>query len=163
MKKIKIYDIDAFLKSNNPEYKPFRYEKAAIFEGQYGFVFAEEEAVHQRVTKISDEVRIPLCKRPSPGHISIMSCGELIVSLDEIVAGAPCDEKTLEEFFHRRNYNPRCQNNYATLMASLRNIGFDLHGYFEDKPSIEEQIREADDRKHGIGEGHRDSVHNVER
>ena len=150
MNKIKVYDMDAFLKSKYPEYKPFRFEKVAIFEGLNGLIFAEEEAVHQRANVPTDQVVIPLCKRPSPGHMNIMASAELKISLDEIISEAPYAEKTIEEFFNRRNYNPRCENNYATLMSSLRNIGFDLHGYFKDKPSIEEQISAAEQEQTNV-------------
>lgn len=143
MMKIKVYNIDEFVKSHYPGYAAFRYEKAAIFEGKNGVVFAEHEAVHKKENLLTDSVVIPLCKRPSAGHIAILATAELTVSLDEIVAGAPFEEMTIEKFFDRRDYNPRCQNNYATLMKSLRDIGFDLHGYFEDKTPIEEQIKGA--------------------
>lgn len=153
MNKIKVYDIDGFVGSNFPEYKAFRYEKAAIFVGESGLVFAEHEAVHQKKNLLTDSVVIPLYKRPSPGHIAIIATAELKVSLDEIVASAPYEEKTIEEFFDRRSYNPRCEQNYATLMKSLRDIGFDLHGCFDIKSSVEEQIKSAEGKKEPLQAG----------
>ena len=155
MKKIKVYDIDAFVRSNYESYAAFRYEKAAIFEGKNGVVFAEHEAVHQRENLITDSVTIPLCHRPPEGHIAIMASTELKVSLDEIIADAPYKEMSIEEFFDRRDYNPRCQSNYATLMKSLRDIQFDLHGYFVDSQSVDEKIQSA--VKSRSSEGARDS------
>ena len=143
MKKIKVYDIDALIGELYPDYKAFRYEKATIFEGPQGIVFAEQEAVHVRENLITDSVKIPLCQRPPEGYISLAPTADLTITLDEIVAGAPHEEMTIEEFFVRRDYNPRCQQNYATLMSSLRSIGFDLHGYFADSPSIDDQIQAA--------------------
>lgn len=150
MKKIKVYDLDAFVAQEHPEYEPFRYEKAAIFEGPRGVVFAEEEAVHQKENLLTDSVVVPLAKRTDEHHIAIMATAEMRVSLDDIVENAPYEEKTMEEFFARRDYNPRCQDNYATLMNSLRDIGFDLHGYFDIKPSIEEQMQEASVKQNQI-------------
>lgn len=145
MKKIKVYDIDAFVAQEHPEYEPFRYKKAAIFEGSHGVVFAEEEAVHQKENALADSVVVPLAKRTDEKHIALIASAEMTVSLDEIVKKAPYEEMSMEEFFTRRNYNWRCQDNYATLMDSLRDIGFDLDGYF-DKPSIVEQINEAKEK-----------------
>lgn len=55
----------------------------------------------------------------------------------------------MEEFFARRNYNPRCQDNYRYLMESLRDIGFDLHGYFavEQTKPLAARIQAAESRK----------------
>lgn len=150
MNKIKVYDINAFIGQYYPEYEAFRYKKAAIFEGPRGVVFAEEEAVHQRENKITDSVVVPLChkREEKDGHITmaIMASAEMTVSLDEIVAKAPYEEKTMEEFFARRDYNSRCQDNYATLMNSLRDIGFELKGYFEEKtPHTEQLIEKLED------------------
>lgn len=148
MNKIKVYDVNAFIEKEYPQYNAFRYEKAAIFEGSRGFVFAEEEAVHQKENLITDSIVIPLCKKPTPGHIAFMASADLTVSFDEIINEAPYQEMDIEDFFKRRNYNPRCQENFATLMKSLRDIGFDLHGYFRDevvetKNGLKQQISEA--------------------
>lgn len=143
MNKIKVFDIDALVAQEYPEYEPFRYKKAAIFEGPRGVVFSEEEAVHQKENALTDAVVVPLAKRTDKNHIAIFATAKMTVSLDEIVAKAPFEEMSMDEFFSRRNYNPRCQDNYETLMKSLRNIGFDLYGFFEDKPSIETQMKEA--------------------
>lgn len=140
MNKIKVYDIDAFIESNYPGYAAFRYKEAAVFEGERGVVFAEEEAVHQRENVLTDSVIVPLCKRPSEGHIAIRATAEMTVSLNEIVSEAPYKVMSMEAFFKRRNYNPRCQDNYAVLMNNLRGIGFDLHGYFEERSSLNEQL-----------------------
>lgn len=140
MKKIKVYDIDAFVAQEYPEYEPFRYKKAAIFEGPRGVVFAEEEAVHQKENALTDSVVVPLAKRTDENHIAIIAIADMTVSLDELVSKAPYEEMSMEEFFARRDYNWRCQDNYALLMDSLRKIGFDLDGYFEKKPSVDEQV-----------------------
>lgn len=142
MKKIRVYDMDALIQKEHPEYEAFRYKKVAIFEGPRGVILAEHEAAHQRENLITDSVVIPLNKVPPKGHIALMASADLRISLDEIVSKAPYFECSIEEFFDRRNYNPRCQSNYSLLMSNLRNIGFDLHGYFEE-PSIEEQIANA--------------------
>lgn len=148
MNKIKIYDLNAFIGQHYSEYEAFRYKKAAIFEGPHGVVFSEEEAVHQRANRITDSVVVPLCQKAEEkdGHITmaIRASAEMTVSLDEIVSKAPYEEKTMEEFFARRDYNPRCQDNYAILMNSLRNIGFDLKGYFTEKLSLDEQMDKAE-------------------
>lgn len=146
MNKFKVYDMDAFIGKYYPDYEAFRYKKAAIFEGKHGVVFAEEEAVHQREQKLTDSVVVPLCHKTKKkdGHITmaIMASGKMTVSLDEIVAKAPYEEMTMDEFFVRRDYNLRCQDNYDILMDTLRDIGFDLRGYFEGKTTVATQLSE---------------------
>lgn len=144
MKKIKVYDIDAFVAQEHPEYEAFRYKKAAIFEGPRGVVFAEEEAVHQKENTLTDSVVVPLAKRTDENHVAIFATADMTVSLDELIEKAPYEEMSMEEFFARRDYNPRCQNNYATLMDSLRKIGFDLNGYFSrDTKEVQEPEQDS--------------------
>ncbi len=139
MKKIKVYDIDAFVRNEvGPQYQALFYDKAAIFEGDRGVVFAESEAVHQRKLVLTDSVEVPCCLRPEKGRLAVFATHTLRVSFDELIEKAPHEEMGIEEFFTKRNYNPRCIENYETLMSSLRNIGFDLHGYFDIGPKIEE-------------------------
>lgn len=150
MVKIKVYDVNEFVKKNYPEYEAFRYEKAAIFEGANGVVFAEREAVHKRENLLTDSVQIPLCKKASEGHIAIMASAELTVSLAELVAGAPCEEMNMEDFFTRRNYNPRCQENYAILLNSLRSIGLDPRSFLDnshEQVSVDAAIDKANELK----------------
>lgn len=144
MEKILVYDIDAFIKNETKQkYEAFRYEKAAIFLGSRGVVFAEHEAVHFRENCMTDSVVLPICPVAEEGHMYIMPTHELTVSLDEIVAKAPHEEMAFEEFFDRKDYNPRCQDNYATMMGSLRKIGFDVKPYLPEPVGIDEQIDKA--------------------
>ena len=148
MEKIKVYDIDAFVAQEYPEYETFRYSKAAIFVGSRGVVFAEEEAVHQKENTISDSVVVPLAKRTDEKHIALFPTADLKVSLDELIEKAPFKEMSMEEFFTRRDYNWRCQENYATLMKSLRDIGYDL-GEKEPvvKPPLDNVIQTANEKR----------------
>lgn len=146
VKKIKVYDLDAFLR-RELNLQSFRYEKAAIFEGPHGVVLAEEEAVHKRVNAISDTVKLGANDIAAPGTLWIAPSYEVTATIEELKT-APYVEMTMEEFFRRRNYNPRCENNYRALMNSLRDIGFDLHGYFPvEHKSLVDQISGAETRR----------------
>ena len=149
VKKIRIYDLDALFKEEGME--PFRYNQVAVFEGKGGVIVAESEANHMLEGKVTDNVIIPANPIRSPGKMWILPQYEATLPIDEIKT-APYKEQTIEEFFNRRSYNPRCEANYESLMDGLRTIGFDLHGYFAtEKPSLVETIQSADERRTGSG------------
>jgi len=120
----------------------FRYQQVAIFEGKTGVVVAEHECVHKRVNQLSDTIEIPANKLPDPGHIWIIANYLCTISVDEILR-APYQEMLFTDFFSRRDYNPRCQDNYQTLLRSLQAIEFDLTGYLPVKQSLSNQIQAA--------------------
>lgn len=144
VKKIKVYDMDALFKE--ADMAPFRYNKVAIFEGPRGVIVAEHEAVHMRENLVTDSIVLPATKIPEPGHFAILPTHEATLQICELME-APYTEMTIEEFFDRRNYNPRCQSNYANLMGHLREIGFDLHGYFPtQQTTLDDKIKSAAQR-----------------
>lgn len=164
VKKIKVYDLDAFLRKEL-ELESFRYEKAAIFEGPYGVVLAEHEAVHKRVNAVTDTVQLEANKIAEPGTMWIAPSYVVSATIDELKT-APYEEMTMEEFFDRRNYNPRCENNYMYLMESLRGIGFDLHGYFptEQVKPLADRIQAAEAQRNHAPQPsapQRDAVHEL--
>ena len=142
---IKIYDLDALL-FQECGLKAFRYQKVAVFEGPRGVVVAEEEAVHKRVNVLSDTVTISANLPAAPGTIPILPTHEVTLSVQEI-KDAPFQEMSMSAFFHRRNYNPRCQDNWRTLLSSLCDIGFDLSGYLPDRKPLVQTITQAEAKK----------------
>lgn len=144
VKKIKVYDMDALFKE--ADMVPFRFNKLAIFEGKRGVIVAEHEAVHMVENLVTDSVILHANKTPEPGHIPLFPTHQATLQITELME-APYTEMTIEEFFDRRNYNPRCQDNYATLMGHLREIGFDLHGYFPtQQTTLDDKINSAAQR-----------------
>ena len=142
LKKIKVYDLNAYFQKEL-EVESFRYEKVAIFEGPNGVVVAEREAVHMRENALSDTIELPVNPIHEPGKMWLVPTMVLRTTIEELL-DAPYKEMTMDEFFARRNYNSRCQSNYRILMNNLRDIGFDLHGYFEpEHPSLNDQIHAA--------------------
>lgn len=141
-KTLKVYDLDAlFRKELNLE--AFRYRKVAVFEGTYGVVVAEEEAVHKRVNVPTDTIRIDANRPSPPGTMAIMPTVYVTLSVNEI-KDAPFTDMTMSEFFSRRDYNPRCSTNWRTLLSSLTDIGFDLTGYLPEKLPLKETIQRAE-------------------
>lgn len=128
MNNLKIYDVNAFL-NKNCQKEAFRYERVAIFVGPSGVVVAEYEAVHMLENVVSDTVRIPCNDPPSDGKIWITPQYTANVKIEDILAEAPCTEMSMSDFFSKREYNIRCEKNWSTLLASLRDIGFDTAGY----------------------------------
>lgn len=144
-KKLRIYDLDAFLRQECNK-QAFRYHKVAIFEGKYGVVVAEEEAVHQKEAGLQSTIEIPANDIARPGHTWIMPSHLVTLEISD-VKEAPYTEMTMEEFFHRRNYNPRCQTNWRVLLSSLDSIGFDFHDYLPSKLDLDKTIQSAEGKR----------------
>ena len=144
-KKLKIYDLNALLK-DECNLEPMRYQKVAVFEGKTGILVAEEEAVYQAVCQLSDSICIGANKPARPGKAWVLPAFEVTLPI-AIVKTAPYTEMTMESFFTRRDYNPRCQENWKTLLSALSDIGFDLDGYLPEKGALHEKIADAKTRK----------------
>lgn len=130
METIKIYDVNALLLEEE-NLEAFQYKKVAIFEGLYGVVVADYEAVHMAENLVTDSVSID-ANTPTDGkHIAILPNRRCFVIIKDILEKAPYEEMIMTEFFTRRNYNSRCRGNWTILINSLKDIGFDLTGYFE--------------------------------
>jgi len=144
LKSIKVYDLDAFVQKEQ-EMEAFRYNQVAVFEGKKGIVVAESEAVHQLAKNLSDTVDIPVNKLPEPGKIWLIANYLCTISIDEIIK-APCQERLFTEFFNRRDYNPRCQSNFRTLLHSLCSIDFDLSDYYLQTEPLSQKLHAASTR-----------------
>jgi len=132
MKKLKIYDVnELLLKENNIE--AFRYKKVAIFESIFGIVVADEEAVHLRENLITDSIAIEANTPAGENHVAIMPDRMCFIVIKGILERASCEEMTIEEFFKNRIYNFRYRRNWSVLMNSLKEIEFDLSGYFKEE------------------------------
>lgn len=128
MKKIKIYDVNALLlKEDNLE--AFRYKKVAIFEGTYGIIVAEKEAVHQVENMITDSISIEANTPADEKHIAIMPNRRCFIIIKNILEKAAFEEMEMSQFFSGSMYNSRCRQNWAKLMESLNEIEFDLKEY----------------------------------
>ena len=130
LKKIKVYDLNAFfLEELNLE--AFHYGKAAVFEGTRGVIVAEHEAVHLWEKNLTDKVEIKATDIPEGNHTYGMPNHVVTLSIEEIMQ-APFEEMTMSDFFDRRGYNPRCEQNFSLLMDHLGEIGFEIGDYFRE-------------------------------
>ena len=125
MSKIKIYDADAFIRKE-AEMACHTFQKVAILEGPHGIVVAEKEAVHDVLNDRDDTFRFDLTKIPSPGHMYLIPSAYVDIPIREILDRAPSVEMEFYDFFSRRNYNPRCENNFRYLCGELRDIGYPI-------------------------------------
>lgn len=144
-KRIKVYDLDAFFHAEC-QMEAFRYKQVVVFEGKKGIVLAEEEAVHKLVNGLDDTVEIPINKLPEPGKVWLIANYMCTISIDEILK-APSYEMHFTDFFKRRDYNPRCQSNFRTLLQSLHRIDFDISDYYQPKEPLTQQLKAAESRK----------------
>ena len=143
LNKIKVYDVDALLHEQY-NMEAFRYHKVAVFEGANGVVVAEEEGVHQMVSSLfTEDVEIPANEPAAPGKMWITAEYLMLMTAKEIQT-APYSEVTMPEFFKRRNYNGRTQDNWKTLRSSLDKIGFDLTGYLPEERPLFQKIQASE-------------------
>lgn len=151
-KKLKIYDLDALLRQECNK-QAFRYQKVAIFEGAHGVVVAEEEAVHKKENSLSSKIEIPANNPARPGRTWLMPSHMVTLSITDIKT-APYTEMTMEQFFNRRSYNPRCSANWRLLLSSLDAIGFDLTDYLPGRKPLDLTIQCAQSQKSSSSEVH---------
>lgn len=128
MKKIQIYDLKAFLMENAGK-DSFRFHKVAIFEGEDGVLVAEAESVYLIENIVTDTIRIPCNAPPSPGKCWIDAKYTADIVIKDLLESAPTEEMTMTEFFSKRTYGIRCQNNWSKMLKGLREVGFDISEY----------------------------------
>lgn len=125
MSKIKIYDADAFIRKE-ANMACHTFGQVAVFQGPKGVIVAEEEAVHDMFQSIEDAFSFHLTKIPSPGKRMLIPTHSADIPVKEIMNHAPSKEVDFYDFFSRRNYNPRTQNNFRYLCGHLREIGYEI-------------------------------------
>lgn len=125
MSKIKIYDADAYIR-DSVAMTCHSFGQVAIFEGPRGVVVAERDAVLDRFQSVEDPFSFMLTKIPEPGKMYIMPTHRADIPVKDIMDKAPSQEMEFYDFFSRRNYNLRCENNFRFLCDNLRDIGIEI-------------------------------------
>jgi len=141
MDKIKIYDVDAFVREK-ANMACHTFGQVAIFEGPKGVVVAEKEAVHDKLQTLDDTFQFSLTKIPRKGSIYLVPSAYADIKVRDIMENAPSKEMGFYDFFSRRNYNPRCQNNFRYMCSHLREIGFEI-----PKEPLSAKVMQAESRK----------------
>jgi len=125
MSKIKIYNTDEFIR-NEFNMACHTFGEVAIFEGKNGVVVAEKEAVHDMFDSLNESFNFDLTKIPAPGKMYILPTHSADIPISMIKEKAPNKEIEFYDFFSKRNYNPRCQNNFKFLCENLREIEYEI-------------------------------------
>lgn len=124
--KVNVYDIDKFVfDETNGEYITFYYrEGAAIILKKDGTgCIVDYEAVGESFDSVNDEITIAVNKIDKNSYkknsVFIVPSHDLKVTVAEIMDSAPVKSMTVDEFFTKRNYNSRCENNFSEVEEYL--------------------------------------------
>lgn len=121
---IDVYDLDAFIEAETDgqyESHDFGGGAAIIIRRDGSGCMLDYEAVGFAFNSIDDEVEIGIHKISTPDEngnftISIIATHMVRCTYREIIEGAPVKQMTVDEFFKKRNYNDRCQRNFANIL-----------------------------------------------
>lgn len=95
----------------------------AIFVGENGKGIVYDNECCGYSFKAGERLEFYGQDKPEQGIIRIYPQYECVVSQDEFFAKCEFREVESNDFFTRRNYNPRCRANYADMIKELAKIG----------------------------------------
>lgn len=124
---IDVYDLDTFIAEETDgqfESHDFSGGAAIIIRQDGSGCMVDYEAVGFTFNSIDDEVEIGIHKRNTRDEngrrtISVIATHNVVCTYREIIDGAPVKQMTVDQFFTKRNYNPRCQRNFAGVIEFL--------------------------------------------
>ena len=138
MSKITIYDADAYMRRDH-NMACHTFGQVAVFQGPLGVVVAEREAVHDVLASVDDDFTFSLTKIPPAGSIYLLPTHQADIPVSYLMEKAPRKAVDFYDFFSRRNYNPRCENNFRSLCKDLQEIGFEI-----PKESLLSKLQQAE-------------------
>lgn len=119
---IDVYDIDAFVSAETDgqfESHDFSGGAAILIRPDGSGCILDFEAVGWEFKNVDEETEIGIHKMPEQHEgyrtISIIATHYLTCTYKEIMDNAPVKQMTVNEFFSKRNYNSRCQSNFAEI------------------------------------------------
>lgn len=119
---IDVYDIDAFVSAETDgqfESHDFMGGAAILLRSDGSGCILDFEAVGWEFQSVDEETEIGIHKMPEKhdGYttISIIATHSITCTYREIMDNAPVKQMTVDEFFSKRNYNSRCQSNFAEI------------------------------------------------
>lgn len=123
---INVYDVDAFVSAETDgefESHDFSGGAAIIVRADGEGCMLDYEAVGTAFNAITDTVKIGIHKIPEQHEgyrtISIIATHYIKCTYKEIIDEAPVKQMTVGEFFTKKNYNSRCQDNFANIVEYL--------------------------------------------
>ena len=122
--KINVYDIAKFVEDDTDgKYVPFDYDgsgAAILIKPDGTGCIVDFEAIGESFNSVNDTVVLRLNDVPDDGKFYIMPQYETEVSIKEILDKAPKKTMTVDDFFTKRNYNPRCIRNFDGIKEYLK-------------------------------------------
>ena len=123
---INVYDLDAFISAETDgefESHDFGSGAAIIVKSDGEGCMVDYEAVGTAFNAITDTVKIGIHKMPEQHEgyttISMIATHYVKCTYKEIIDGAPVKQMTVAEFFTKKNYNSRCQDNFRGILEYL--------------------------------------------
>lgn len=120
---IDVYDLDAWIASETDgqfESHDYHGGAAILIRPDGSGCMLDFEAVGYEFRSIDDTTEIGIHKISKPDEngnfsISIIATHMIKCTYREIMDNAPVTQMTVDEFFSKRNYNSRCQSNFAEI------------------------------------------------
>ena len=139
-KKIKVYDINAWLDKNmndgsltmiagTKEYQAFHFDQGAaiIITKEGDGCIVDYEAIGSSFNATSDTIKLDLCEKDGDdgkGHrtISLMPTARIKVTIDELLQ-SPSKSMKVRDFFKKWDYNDRCARNFEDIKHYIEEAG----------------------------------------
>lgn len=120
---IDVYDIDAWVAAETDgqfESHDYRGGAAILIRPDGSGCILDYEAVGYEFKSVNDIAKIGIheIKKPDENgtfYISMIATHRLEAPYSEIMDNAPVTQMTVNDFFTKRNYNSRCQRNFAEI------------------------------------------------
>ena len=119
---IDVYDLDAWINAETDgqfESHDFSGGAAILIRPDGSGCILDYEAVGFEFSSIDEEIQIGIHKMPEKHEgytsISIIATHRIECTCREIIDNAPVKQMTVDEFFTKRNYNSRCERNFAEI------------------------------------------------
>ena len=119
---IDVYDVNAFVSAETEgqfESHDFSTGAAILIRKDGSGCMLDFEAVGYEFNDIGDTIKLGIHKMPEKHEgyttISVIATHYIECTYKEIMDGAPVKQMTVDEFFTKRNYNSRCQSNFAEI------------------------------------------------
>ena len=120
---INVYDLDAFIAEETDgqfESHDFGGGAAIIVRSNGSGCMVDFEAVGYEFRSINDTAEIGIHKMPEQHEgyttISIIATHYITCTYREIIENAPVQQMTVGEFFTKKCYNSRCQDNFRGIL-----------------------------------------------
>ena len=126
--KVKAYDLKTLVEKECESFTTYREHKVVIIEGPNGVIVTDDDACHSTHvnTGITYQVELSKVTDPNSNKISMVPEAMIKPTITELLK-APSEDVELGDFV--RKFGSRIENNYRTLLDSIKVIGLNPTDY----------------------------------